>query len=222
MSTEFEQEDIFTAEDFEGEGLLAVRPMNADEINRAALAAVNSLNPVENFTNITQERAIGESSQTEESLRQENIASTREALAEQLPQVLGDESLSLEQKQSVLASIQDDKSPMFDQHKIAVNTMASKPLEHEELNREEQAIEWAANLNEWSEFTRFKQKALAHFTATRDPKASEGMTFLMDFTSEGLKRESNASTAPQHQHKLPTFDAKINRTSILPMLQILA
>ncbi len=183
MATEFEQEDVFTAEDFEGEGLLAVRPMSADEINKASIASLNSLNPVDSFVDISQERAMSNTSITLEGLQEESRAETRENLEAQLPAILSDENLTIDQKRNVVTGIQNDASPLFDQRNITANNLTAKGLQHEELNREEQSIQWAASLNEWNEIAQQEQQMLASFVASRDPEALEAMTFLADFST---------------------------------------
>ena len=182
MATEFEQEDVIDPSDFDANPFTLIRPMNADDINKAAIAAINAVDPVSSFVEISQDRTIDNESTTEQALTLENLEQTENALTAQAHTILGDETLTLDQKKQSIASLRDTNSNVFDPRNIAASNLSAQPSLNEELNKEEQIISWSENINKWNDFVSFKQKTESHFSATHGESLG-AMKFVADFAT---------------------------------------
>lgn len=165
MATEFDTEVETSAEDFEVESFNKIRPMTMDEINRAAIAVMAEADPVGTFVQVNQDRAIDNTSVTQQTLIQNQTDQTQRDALENSYKMVANENIEVDNRAAQLSSLQDGTSSVFETRNIAAATLASKPSNGEALAKEEQTVEWSKNISTWNEFVDYKQKALASFAA---------------------------------------------------------
>lgn len=195
MATEFESAVELTPDDFRTEEFPKVRPITSDDINRAAIAAMQEVDPVSSFVDIAQDRSISNDSPVQTELLAQSKEQVKEEMIAEVHQILGNPDLTLEQKKQQALNIQDDNNEVFEPRNIVATTMSSRPSFNEEVNKEEQIISWSKNINEWNRFIDFKQKALASFTSSTEGGKSalkdlvDISLFLVPFIDPALRAD---------------------------------